>query len=148
MEKPSVGFIGTGVMGKSMASHLLKAGYPLNVYTRTKSKAESLLNDGANWVETVADLAKQSNVIISIVGYPHDVEDIYLGENGVLANAKAGTYLIDMTTSKPKLARRIYEQAKAIDMHALDAPVSGGDVGAREARLSIMIGGDEEDVRE
>lgn len=139
----TVGFIGTGVMGRSMAGHLLAAGYEVHVYTRTKSKADSLLEQGATWQHTPAQLAAASNVIITMVGYPHDVEQVYLGESGLLAAAGQGTTFIDMTTSSPSLAIQIYEAAAARGVHALDAPVSGGDVGAREARLSIMVGGDE-----
>jgi 3-hydroxyisobutyrate dehydrogenase len=144
MNKKTIGFIGLGVMGKSMARNLLKAGYPLIVYTRTKEKATDLLNEGAVWKETVAALAKEADVIITMVGYPRDVEEVYFGDNGIIEHAGEGTYLIDMTTSTPSLAERIYGAAKAKKMYALDAPVSGGDIGAREARLAIMVGGDEE----
>jgi 3-hydroxyisobutyrate dehydrogenase len=143
MDKKTIGFIGLGVMGKSMARNLLKAGYPLIVYTRTKEKAVDLLNEGAVWKEAVAALAKEADVIITMVGYPRDVEEVYFGDNGIIQHAREGTYLIDMTTSTPSLAERIYEAAKAKKVHALDAPVSGGDIGAREARLAIMVGGDE-----
>lgn len=143
-EHTAVGFVGLGVMGQSMAGQILKAGYPLHVYTRTASKAERLVADGAVWHDTPAQLAQACDVIITIVGYPKDVEEVYLGPDGLVAHAKEGAYLIDMTTSSPQLARRIYEAASAKGLHALDAPVSGGDVGAREARLSIMVGGDRE----
>jgi 3-hydroxyisobutyrate dehydrogenase len=143
MNKKTIGFIGLGVMGKSMARNLLKAGYPIIVYTRTKEKAGDLLNEGAVWKETVAALAKEVDVIITMVGYPRDVEEVYFGDNGIIEHAREGTYLIDMTTSTPSLAECIYEAAKAKKMYALDAPVSGGDIGAREARLAIMVGGDE-----
>jgi len=143
-EKSVIGFVGTGVMGKSMASHFIKAGYPVLVYTRSKEKAEDLLAQGAVWKERVADLASEANVIITMVGYPHDVEEVYLGEQGVIAHAKPGTYLIDMTTSKPSLAQRIYEEAKKHSLYSLDAPVSGGDIGARDAKLTIMVGGDQD----
>ncbi|MED1784961.1 NAD(P)-dependent oxidoreductase [Brevibacillus fortis] len=139
-----IGFVGTGVMGKSMANHFLQAGYTVLVYTRTKEKAADLLAAGAIWKEQVSELAKEANVIITMVGYPSDVEEVYLGADGIVANAKPGTYLIDMTTSKPSLAKQIYEEAKKHGLHSLDAPVSGGDVGAREARLTIMVGGDQE----
>ncbi|MCZ8517088.1 NAD(P)-dependent oxidoreductase [Paenibacillus filicis] len=139
-----VGFIGTGVMGKSMAANLIRAGYEVHVYNRTKAKAEELLDMGAKLHEDTATLAKEANVIITMVGFPSDVEQIYLGELGVIYHAKPGTYLIDMTTSSPSLAKRIYEAAKQKHMFSLDAPVSGGDLGAREAKLSIMVGGDEE----
>jgi len=143
-EKSVIGFVGTGVMGKSMASHFIKAGYPVLVYTRSKEKAEDLLKQGAIWKERVADLASEANVIITMVGYPHDVEEVYLGDQGLIAYAKPGTYLIDMTTSKPTLAKQIYEEAKKQSLYALDAPVSGGDIGARDAKLTIMVGGDQE----
>lgn len=143
-KKIKIGFVGTGVMGKSMALNLIKAGYSLNVYSRTKSKAEELLEQGAQWKDTVAELAQQSDVIITIVGYPHDVEEVYLGNEGIVNNSKEGTYLIDMTTSSPLLAQKIYKEAKEKGLHSLDAPVSGGDVGAREAKLTIMVGGDSE----
>jgi 3-hydroxyisobutyrate dehydrogenase len=140
----TIGFIGLGVMGKSMAYHLLKAGYPLLVYTRTKEKANDLIEEGAVWKGTVAELAKEADVVITMVGYPQDVEEIYFGEEGILANAKEGTYVIDMTTSTPTLAKKIYEAAKARNIYALDAPVSGGDIGAKQGTLTIMVGGDEE----
>jgi 3-hydroxyisobutyrate dehydrogenase len=140
----TIGFIGLGVMGKSMARNLLKAGYPLVVYTRTKEKATDLVNEGAVWKDTVASLAEAADVVITMVGYPHDVEEVYFGEQGLIANAKEGTYLIDMTTSTPSLAEKIYKAAKERNLFALDAPVSGGDIGAKEGRLTIMVGGDEE----
>jgi len=142
-----IGFIGTGVMGKSMAGHLLKAGYHVVVYNRTKASADDLIKMGAVWQDTVAELAAQSNVIISMVGYPKDVEEVYLGVNGIINHAKSGSYLLDMTTSAPDLAKKIYKEALAMEMYALDAPVSGGDVGAKEARLAIMVGGDEDVFR-
>ncbi|WP_436375571.1 NAD(P)-dependent oxidoreductase [Cytobacillus sp. BC1816] len=141
-ENTVIGFVGTGVMGKSMAGHLLKAGYPLVVYTRTKEKASELIENGAEWAETPLEVAKKANVIITIVGYPADVEEVYLGENGIITNGRENTYVIDMTTSTPTLAKRIYEEAGKKGMHAIDAPVSGGDIGARHAKLSIMAGGD------
>ena len=140
----AIGFIGLGVMGKGMARHLLKAGYPLLVYTRTKEKANDLIEEGAVWKETVAELAKEADVVITMVGYPQDVEEVYFGDEGILANAKEGTYVIDMTTSTPTLAKKIYQEAKKRNIYALDAPVSGGDIGARQGTLTIMVGGDEE----
>ncbi|WP_160720314.1 NAD(P)-dependent oxidoreductase [Bacillus sp. USDA818B3_A] len=139
-----IGFIGTGVMGKSMAGHLLKAGYPLVVYSRTKEKANELLESGAAWAETPKEVAEKANFIFTIVGYPTDVEEIYLGENGLIANGKQGSFYIDMTTSSPSLAITIHEEAKKKGIETVDAPVSGGDVGSREATLSIMAGGDQE----
>jgi len=139
----TIGFVGTGVMGKSMAKNLQLAGYPLHIYTRTKEKAQQLIDEGAIWKETIADLASSSDVIITIVGYPSDVEEVYFGEDGILHHTKKGTYVIDMTTSKPSLAIDIYEQANLKGIHALDAPVSGGDIGARNGTLAIMVGGEQ-----
>ncbi|MGE1161981.1 NAD(P)-dependent oxidoreductase [Peribacillus simplex] len=139
-----IGFIGLGVMGKSMAVNLLKAGFEVFVYTRTKEKASELLSQGAKWASAPKEIAQLANVIISMVGYPSDVEEIYFGENGLIENGKKGTHLIDMTTSTPSLAMRISEEAKKRGMQSLDAPVSGGDIGARDAKLTIMVGGDSE----
>lgn len=139
----NIGFVGTGVMGRSMASHVLKAGYNVTVYTRTKHKARELLAEGATWVDTVKELAETVDLIITMVGYPSDVEEVYFGEDGILQNAREHTYVVDMTTSKPSLAVKIYEEAKKRNIHALDAPVSGGDIGARNAKLAIMVGGDQ-----
>ena len=138
----TIGFIGTGVMGASMAGHLLDAGYPLRVHNRTPSKAEGLVARGAVWADSVAELAAASDVVIAILGYPEDVESVFLGECGAVANARPGTYLVDMTTSRPELACRIADAAEKRGAHALDAPVSGGDRGAREGTLSIMAGGE------
>jgi len=144
MSAHSLAFIGTGVMGRSMAGHLLKAGHPLHVHNRTHAKAQPLLEAGAHWHDTPGAAAAQADFVITIVGFPADVEATYFGADGVLARARPGTGLIDMTTSSPKLAQRIAAAATARDLAALDAPVSGGDVGAREARLVIMVGGAEE----
>jgi 3-hydroxyisobutyrate dehydrogenase len=140
----TIGFIGIGVMGKSMALHLMKGGFTTNIFTRTRSKAEELLAQGALWQESPGQVAAASDVIITIVGYPKDVEEVYLGDDGILANCKKGNIVIDMTTSSPSLAAQIYDKAKETGVSSLDAPVSGGDIGAREARLSIMVGGDRE----
>ncbi|NBV85084.1 MAG: NAD(P)-dependent oxidoreductase [Verrucomicrobia bacterium] len=137
----AIGFIGTGVMGRSMASHLLKAGHAIHVHNRTKEKAQSLLNDGAHWHDSIGDLAASVDVVITMLGFPSDVEETYFGTGGIIERAKPGALLIDMTTSSPLLARRISEIASTKGLEALDAPVSGGDVGAREARLVIMVGG-------
>lgn len=145
-ENTIIGFIGTGVMGKSMAGHLMSAGYPLIVYSRTKEKALELLEKGAEWGETPREVALKANVVITMVGYPTDVEEIYLGKDGLVSHAKAGSYLVDMTTSAPSLAVKIFKSAKERGIHTIDAPVSGGDVGAKEAKLSIMVGGEEADV--
>jgi len=140
---PEVGFIGLGVMGKSMASRILEKGYPLHIYTRTKEKAEGLIERGAVWHDSPRSVAVKAKVIFTIVGFPKDVEEVYLGDEGLIPHAKAGTYLVDMTTSSPSLAEKLYEEGKKRGIHVLDAPVSGGDIGAREGRLSIMVGGDE-----
>lgn len=140
----TIGFIGTGVMGKSMARNLQNAGYQVNIYTRTKAKAQELLEHGLVWADTVEALSKKSDVIITMVGYPADVESVYFGPDGILQNAKAGSYVIDMTTSKPALATKIYEKADQKNIFALDAPVSGGDVGAMNGTLAIMVGGDQQ----
>jgi 3-hydroxyisobutyrate dehydrogenase len=143
-EQTVIGLVGTGVMGKSMAGHFIKAGFEVHVYNRTRAKAEDLLEQGAKWQDSPGELARHCNVIITMVGFPSDVEEVYLGEQGILQNAKPNSYLIDMTTSSPALAVKIYEAAREKQMISLDAPVSGGDVGAKEARLSIMVGGDKE----
>jgi len=140
--KTSVGFIGLGVMGQSMATHILNAGYKLHVYTRTKHKAENIISKGAVWEDTVSKLSTKCDVIITIVGFPADVEEVYLGDNGILNHAKKESFVIDMTTSSPDLAIKIYKQAKEKGIKSLDAPVSGGDLGAKNATLSIMVGGD------
>ena len=141
-QSTKIGFIGLGVMGHSMASHLLEAGYNLHIYNRTREKGKDLLEKGAVWEDTVKDIAKNCDVIITIVGFPQDVEQIYFGEDGLIGNVHEGACLIDMTTSSPATAARIYEEASARNVFSLDAPVSGGDRGAREATLSIMVGGD------
>ncbi|MCQ6282512.1 NAD(P)-dependent oxidoreductase [Bacillus sp. EB600] len=143
-ENTIIGFIGIGVMGNSMASHLLRAGYSLIVYNRTKEKAAELGKQGAVWADSPKEVSKKASVIFTMVGYPQDVEEVYLGEQGVITNGKANTYVVDMTTSTPTLAAKIYEEAKKKGIFAVDAPVSGGDIGAKEARLSIMVGGDKE----
>ena len=142
-QKTVIGFIGIGVMGKSMASHLLIGGYKLNVYNRTKSKTSELLEKGAMWQENPRKVAAHSDVVITMVGYPHDVEDVYFGEDGIINNSKTGNILIDMTTSSPQLAVQIFDKAKDKGVAFLDAPVSGGDIGAKGAQLSIMVGGEE-----
>ena len=141
-----IGWIGTGVMGSSMCGHLLAAGYSATVFNRTTEKAKPLLDKGAKLVDSPRGVAAASDVIFTIVGYPHDVREVTMGEDGTLAGAKPGTVLVDMTTSEPALAIEIDRAARAKGVHTVDAPVSGGDVGAREARLSIMIGGEKEVV--
>lgn len=139
----AIAFIGTGVMGKSIVLHLLKANHDVTIYTRTKEKAQSLIEAGATWAASPKEAALGKEIIFSMVGYPQDVEEVLLGEQGALQSATAGTVIIDMTTSEPTLAKKIYQQALAQGVHALDAPVSGGDVGAQNGTLSIMVGGDE-----
>jgi 3-hydroxyisobutyrate dehydrogenase len=139
---PTIGFIGTGVMGRSMATHLHQAGYRLEVFNRTKAKAQPLLDLGAHWHDSAAGVARVSDVVITMLGFPADVKERYLGPDGIVAQARSGALLIDMTTSSPLLAREIAAAAAARGLSALDAPVSGGDVGAREARLVIMAGGE------
>lgn len=142
--KIAIAFIGTGVMGKSMAGHLLKAGHPLTIFTRTKEKASALLDQGAQWASSPAEASKSADAVLSIVGFPEDVRATYLGKHGVLEAVKPDSLVIDLTTSSPSLAVEIYEAAKKKKVSSLDAPVSGGDVGAREATLSIMVGGEED----
>ena len=141
-----IGWIGTGVMGASMCGHLIDAGFSATVNTRSKEKAASLLEKGAAWADSPKTVAENSDIIFAIVGFPSDVRAVFLGEDGALAGSKEGNVLVDMTTSDPSLAVEIYETAKAKGVSSVDAPVSGGDVGAKEARLSIMIGGDEDVV--
>jgi len=143
-----VGFIGLGVMGFSMAGHLMKAGARLHVYTRSKEKAQLLLNAGAVWHDNPRGVAAACGVVFTMVGYPKDVEEVYFGPNGILADAKPGSLIVDMTTSRPDLARRIWNEARKLKLKALDAPVSGGDMGARNAILTIMVGGSEPDFQE
>ncbi|NLO84465.1 MAG: NAD(P)-dependent oxidoreductase [Clostridiales bacterium] len=140
-----IGFIGIGVMGESMARHLMAGGHELTVYSRTKAKAEALLSEGAAWADDAGACAAGQDAVITIVGFPKDVEQVYLGADGILENAKTGAYLIDMTTTSPALWEGIAQDAAARGLHPLDAPVSGGDTGARNATLSIMVGGEEAD---
>jgi 3-hydroxyisobutyrate dehydrogenase len=137
-----IGWIGTGVMGSSMVGHLLTAGYSATVFTRSKGKAQALIERGAKWAETPKAVAEQSDVIFSIVGFPSDVRAVMLGADGALAGSKPGNILVDMTTSEPSLAVEIYQAAQKKGVQSVDAPVSGGDIGAKNATLSIMIGGD------
>jgi 3-hydroxyisobutyrate dehydrogenase len=129
-----------------MCQHLLTKGYPATVYNRSKAKAQSLLDAGAAWADTPRAVAERADVVFAIVGFPRDVREVFLGPQGALADSRAGTALVDMTTSEPSLAQEIYKAAKARGVAAIDAPVSGGDVGARNAALSIMVGGDADAV--
>ncbi|HTL67734.1 MAG TPA: NAD(P)-dependent oxidoreductase [Lacunisphaera sp.] len=138
----TIAFIGTGVMGRSMAGHLLRAGHTLHVHNRTRAKAQALLEAGAHWHDSAGDAAAAAEFVFTIVGFPVDVEETYFGPGGILARARPGATLVDMTTSSPLLARRIADAAAARGLAALDAPVSGGDIGARDAKLVIMVGGE------
>jgi 3-hydroxyisobutyrate dehydrogenase len=144
--KTRVGWIGTGVMGRWMCQHMIDKGYKATVYNRTRQKAQPLLDAGAAWADTPQALAERSDVVFAIVGYPKDVREVFLGPRGALGGIKAGGFLVDMTTSEPSLAHEIYEAARAKGVHSIDAPVSGGDVGAKNAALSIMVGGDKDAV--
>ena len=137
-----IGWVGVGVMGAPLCEHLLHGGYSLMVHSRTKTKAEGLLQQGAQWVETLSEIAAETDVVFSMVGFPQDVRDIYLSREGLLSNARPGQVFVDLTTSEPSLAREIDERAQEQQAFALDAPVSGGDVGAKQGTLSIMVGGD------
>ena len=139
-----VGWIGTGVMGAAMCGHLLAAGYVVTVSTRTRAKAQSLVTAGAHWAQTPRDVAVASDLVFTMLGYPGDVRDVMLGPRGLLESARAHTIVVDMSTSEPELAREIAEEGASRDLSSLDAPVSGGDVGAKNATLSIMVGGDQD----
>lgn len=143
-EQLKIGFIGTGVMGKSIVKHLLKAGHEVSVYTRTKEKAEELLTLGARWVSKPSEAASSVQYLFTMVGYPHDVEEVYFGEEGIFSIENKGLTVIDLTTSTPTLAKKIDNRAKELEMQSLDAPVSGGDIGAQLGKLSIMCGGERE----
>lgn len=143
MTSETIGWIGTGVMGRSMCRHILTGGYKVNVYNRTRSRADDLVAAGARWCDSPAEVARHSTIVFSMVGYPTDVETVILGEEGVLAGALKGSIIVDMTTSEPSLAQRVWAEARAKGIDALDAPVSGGDIGAREGKLAVMAGGDE-----
>ena len=147
--KKTIGFIGTGVMGASMAGHLLNAGYAVNVYNRTKSKADALIEKGAVWKNSPKEVAEESEVIMTMLGYPTDVEDVYFNKGyGIAEFAKGGSVLVDLTTSTPSLAKRIYDESRKKGLSAIDAPVSGGDVGAKNGTLTIMCGGDKQAFEE
>ncbi len=144
MANAKVGWIGTGVMGRSMCGHLLRAGHPVAVFTRSRDKAADLLAAGATWQGCPQEVATRSEIVFTMVGFPADVEQVYFGPEGILAGAKSGALLCDMTTSEPSLAVRIHAEAAKKGTASIDAPVSGGDVGAREAKLAIMAGGDKQ----
>ena len=141
-----IGFIGVGIMGRSMVRNLMKHGYELHIYARHPQKVADVVAEGAHFHDTITSCVKASEAVITMVGYPSDVEEVYLGENGIFSAAANGTLLIDMTTSSPKLAKELAEQGEQKGLRVLDAPVTGGDVGAREGTLTILIGGSEADV--
>ncbi len=140
----NIGWVGTGVMGASMSGHLQKAGHNLSVFNRSREKAETLLSNGAKWCNSSAEVAKNSEIVFTIVGHPSDVREVYLGENGILKAEAPCSIVVDMTTSQPSLAKTLFEEAAKKGIESLDAPVSGGDVGARDANLAIMVGGKRE----
>lgn len=140
-----IGFIGVGIMGKSMVRNLMKAGYELHIYARNKSKVEDVLEEGAVFHGSIAECVKGCDAVITIVGFPKDVEEVYFDAGNILDSAEEGAYLIDMTTTSPQIAEKIYEAGTKKGYHVLDAPVTGGDMGAREGTLSILVGGKQED---
>lgn len=143
----TIGFIGVGLMGKSMVRNLMKAGYELHIYARTKAKVEDVISEGAVFHESIADCVKGRDAVITIVGFPQDVEEVYFDSGNILDSAAPGAYLIDMTTTSPMLAEKIYEEGTKRGFHVLDAPVTGGDTGAKEGTLSILAGGEEADYK-
>lgn len=144
MHQEKIAFIGTGVMGASIVKHLLKASYDVSIFTRTKSKADPLVELGAKWSDTVADAVKGADIVFTMIGMPSDVEEVYFSENGIFSNGHPYQIVVDMTTSSPDLAVKIAGKAEELQMKSLDAPVSGGDVGARNGTLSIMCGGEKD----
>lgn len=140
-----IGFIGVGIMGKSMVRNLMKAGYELHIYARTKGKVEDVIEEGALFHDTIGGCVRGRDAVITIVGFPQDVEEVYFDSGNIMDSAQSGTYLIDMTTTSPMLAEKIYEEGEKRGLHVLDAPVTGGDTGAREGTLSILVGGDRQD---
>ena len=142
-----IGFIGVGIMGKSMVRNLMKNGFEVSIFARNKEKVLDVISEGAEFHSTIADCVRECDAVITIVGFPKDVEEVYFGKSGILENVKKGSYVIDMTTSSPELAVKIYEAAKSRGIKALDAPVTGGDIGAKNGTLTILVGGDEEDYK-
>ena len=142
-----IGFIGVGIMGKSMVRNLMKNGFEVSIFARNKEKVLDVISEGASFYHTIKECVSGCDAVITIVGFPKDVEEVYFGENGILENVKEGTYVIDMTTSRPKLAVEIFEKAKEKGIKALDAPVTGGDIGAKNGTLTILVGGEEEDYK-
>ena len=145
-ENTKIGWIGTGIMGAPMCGHLIADGYKAFIYNRSPEKAQELLGAGAKWCDSPGDVAANSDILFTIVGFPADVREVYFGKSGIFNNIKPGNVLVDMTTTEPSLAVEIYDKAREAGAYAVDAPVSGGDVGAKNAKLSIMVGGDKEVV--
>ena len=141
-----VGFIGVGIMGKSMVRNLMKAGFELHIYARTKSKVEDVISEGAQFHESIKDCVQDGDAVITIVGFPQDVEEVYFDQGNILDSAKKGAYLIDMTTTSPQIAEKIYEEGTKRGFHVMDAPVTGGDTGAKAGTLSILVGGEKEEI--
>ena len=141
----TIGFIGVGIMGKSMVRNLMKAGYEVHIFARTREKAEDVIAEGAVFHDSIADCVKERDAVITIVGFPKDVEEVYFDAGNILDSAKAGAYLIDMTTTSPMIAEEIYKEGTQRGFHVLDAPVTGGDTGAKAGTLSILVGGEKED---
>ena len=140
-----IGFIGVGIMGRSMVRNLMKAGYEVHIYARTKAKVEDVISEGAVFHDSIAECVKDRDAVITIVGFPQDVEEVYFDSGNILDSASPGTYLIDMTTTSPMLSEKIYEEGTKRGFHVLDAPVTGGDTGAKEGTLSILVGGERQD---
>ena len=140
-----IGFIGVGIMGRSMVRNLMKAGYEVHIYARTKAKVEDVISEGAVFHDSIAECVKDRDAVITIVGFPQDVEEVYFDSGNILDSAAPGTYLIDMTTTSPMLSEKIYEEGTKRGFHVLDAPVTGGDTGAKEGTLSILVGGERQD---
>ena len=140
-----IGFIGVGIMGRSMVRNLMKAGYEVHIYARTKAKVEDVISEGAVFHDSIADCVKDRDAVITIVGFPQDVEEVYFDSGNILDSASPGTYLIDMTTTSPMLAEKIFEEGTKRGFYVLDAPVTGGDTGAKEGTLSILVGGERQD---
>ena len=142
-----IGFIGVGIMGKSMVKNLMEKGFELSIFARNKEKVLDVISEGAKFYTSIKECVSNCDAVITIVGFPKDVEEVYFGEDGIIENVKKGTYVIDMTTSSPKLAVEIFNRAKDKGIKALDAPVTGGDIGAKEGTLTILVGGEEDDYR-
>ena len=140
-----IGFIGVGIMGRSMVKNLMKAGFELHIYARTKSKVNDVIEEGAIFHETIGECVRASEAVITMVGFPQDVEEVYFDEGNIMDQAEKGMYLIDMTTTSPMISKKIYEEGKKKGVHVVDAPVTGGDTGAKAGTLSILVGGNKED---